>query len=89
MKNETFTDARLIQNLNSAGYLPVRLDADANRELVQRIGVTSLPTTLIVSPDLRIQERLSGFRSAEQLAQSLRRFDRNAQLQMDVKVAAK
>ena len=89
MKNETFTDAGLIQHLNAAGYVPVRLDADANKELVQRIGVTSLPTTLIVSPNLKIEARLAGFRSAAQLTQSLRQYDRNAEVQSDIKIAAK
>ncbi len=89
MKNETFADAGLIQNLNAAGYIPVRLDADANKELVQRMGVTSLPTTLIVSPGLKIEERLQGFRSAAQLTQSLRRYDdRNVEVETDVKIAA-
>lgn len=89
MKDETFTDARFLQMLTSSGVVPVRLDADANRELVAKIGIRSLPTTLIVTPDLKIQERLQGFRSAEQLTESLRRYTRNVKADTDVKVAAR
>lgn len=73
MKNETFRDTRFIRELTESGFVPVQIDADANRELIRRIGVQSLPTTLIVSPQLRVVETLKGFRSSQQLTQSIRR----------------
>ncbi len=89
MKNETFNDARFMQSLTASGYVPVRLDADSNRELVSKIGIQSLPTTLIVTPDLQIRERLRGFQSADTLTQSLRKHMRNAKAETGVKVAAR
>ena len=87
MKNETFRDARVIGQLNTAGFVPVNLDSDANAQLVSRLGIRSLPTTLIVGSDMKILERLDGFRTADQLGLSLRRHSRSADAGSKIKVA--
>lgn len=89
MKNESFGDAGFIRSVNAAQYVSVQVDSDTNKELVSRMGIRSLPTTLIVSPDLRIVERLEGFRTAEQLSQSLRRHARTAQKESSMLVVKK
>ena len=89
LESETFRDAGFIRSVNAAQYVSVQVDSDANRELVSRMGIRNLPTTLIVSPDLRIVERMEGFRTAEQLSQSLRRHARTALKDSSIKVAKK
>lgn len=86
MKNQTFRDAGFVAELNRSGFIPVRLDADTNRELVSRLGIRSLPTTLLVSPELKVQETLQGFQSADQLIRSMRRHGRSATGQVDMTV---
>lgn len=88
MKRETYSDRQIIADLNRA-YIAVDLDADANQELVKRFRITSLPTTLVVAPDLRIIDRQEGYRTAEQLSQTISRFIQRAQLDREVRVACK
>lgn len=87
MKNETFRSSSFVRTINTGDIIPVMIDADTNAELVARLGIKSLPTTLTVSPDLKIAERMEGFRSAEQLTQSLTRLGRSAKLDTTRQVA--
>ncbi len=86
MKAETFTDAGIITDVN-ASFVAVELNADTNRELIKRLGVKSLPTVLVISPDQKILEKEEGFRSAAQLSQLLRAYRFRAQLDTDRRVA--
>lgn len=88
MKNQTFSDASIIRGI-STGFIPVDIDADADRKLIELMGVRSLPSLLVITPDLRIVERIEGFRTAQQLSASLMRHTQRAQLETDVKIAAR
>lgn len=88
MKKETFTHPQVLGEI-SGGYVPVIVDADRNSEIVSQLGVRSLPTTLVISSDLRVVERMEGFRSSDQLSQSLRRHFRNAEAAVGTKVCSK
>ncbi len=88
MKAETFTNAAIIGEINAA-FIAVELNADANRELIKRMGVQSLPTILVISPDQQILDREEGFRSAAQLSQLLRSYRFRAQLDTDRRVAVR
>ena len=72
MKADTYTDTR-IRRLLSENFIPVAVDADDQREFMQQMGIRSLPTTLIVAPDLKILERLQGFQSANSLLSAVSR----------------
>lgn len=72
MKNETYTDPELV-NLINERFVAVAIDADQQREFVERMEIRSLPTTLIVGSDLRVLSRLQGFQSSGQLLQALSR----------------
>jgi len=72
MKADTYTDTR-IRRLLSEQFIPVAVDADDQREFMQQMGIRSLPTTLIVAPDLKILERLQGFQSASSLLSAVSR----------------
>jgi thiol-disulfide isomerase/thioredoxin len=89
LKSESFEDAGFVRSVNAAQYVSVKIDSDVNKDLVSRMGIRSLPTTLIVSPDLRIVERMEGFRTAEQLSLSLRRHARTALKDSSVIIAKK
>lgn len=88
MKQTTFDNRDVIQNVNSA-FIAIDLNADQNRELVQKMGVQSLPATLVITSDNRIVAREQGYRSAEQLTGTLRRFLQRAELIRPITVAVR
>ena len=66
MKSETYTQRAVIEQLNDQ-FVAVDLDADANRELVQLLGIKSLPTILLVTPEINVVSTMNGFQSADAL----------------------
>ena len=86
MKRETYTNQGLISGINR-DFVAVSIDADTNRELVESMSVKSLPTTLVVLPNLQIVDRLEGFQSASQLQSVLSRHMQRAQLDSSANVA--
>ena len=72
MKNETYTDPNLI-HLIGRRFVAIEVNADDQKDFVEQMGIRSLPTTLIVAPDLRILNRSQGFQTSEQLMQTLSR----------------
>lgn len=67
MQQLTFTDERVRRRLRR-DFVLLELDADEHSELVADFRVEAYPTTLVVSPELTIEKRLSGFQSAGELA---------------------
>ena len=88
MKAETFADRDVIRDIRN-GYVPVALDGDRDRRLIQALGVRTLPTVLIVTPDLRIMEREEGFRTSRQLTQLMGRYVRRAMRETGYTLAAR
>ena len=86
MKAETFSNSGIVADLTST-FVAVELNADTNRDLIKRMGVQSLPTILVISPDQQILDKEEGFRSAAQLSQLLRGYRYRAQLDTDRRVA--
>jgi len=70
MQQLTFTDERVRRRLRR-DFVLLELDADEHSELVADFRVEAYPTTLVVSPELTIEKRLSGFQSAGELASVL------------------
>ncbi len=81
MKRETYTSRGLIFGINR-DFIAVSLDADDSRDIVQMMKIRSLPTTLVVLPNLDVVERLEGYQSASQLQTALGRYAKRAQLQI-------
>lgn len=73
MFRETFVDGNVAALVNDR-FLPVVVDTDVNRRLGESLGVQSLPTTLVISPDRTILSTVSGFQSASQLQATLGRY---------------
>jgi YHS domain-containing protein/thioredoxin-related protein len=70
MNQLTFTDERVRRRLRR-DFVLLALDADEHPELVSGFKVESYPTTLVVSHDLKIVKRMSGFKSPGDLVSVL------------------
>ena len=70
MEKTTFTNADVAQRI-SRDFVAVKVDADQNKDLVKDLGIKGLPAILIVSPDLKVIERISGFQTPEALIPKL------------------
>lgn len=70
MEKNTFTNAKVAQRI-SDNFVAVRVDADQNKDLVKDLGIKGLPAILVVSPDLKVVDRISGFQTAEALIPKL------------------
>ncbi|QDV53159.1 DUF255 domain-containing protein [Gimesia fumaroli] len=66
MEKETYKDPKVIKHVNSC-FIPIRVDADQNAELVEAIGVAGLPTTAIITPQLKIVKKISGYVAAPEM----------------------
>jgi YHS domain-containing protein len=70
MQQLTFSDRRVIEYVDKA-YVPLVVDADEHAELVSGFRVEAFPTTLVVSPELKIVKRFTGYQSASTLLPEL------------------
>ena len=70
MEKNTFTNDEVTQRISS-NFVAVKVDADQNKDLVKDLGIKGLPAILIVSPDLKVIERISGFQTPEVLISKL------------------
>ena len=66
MARTTWADAGLAAAVADR-CLPVRVDADARPELMQRYGVQVLPTLILAAADGRELRRVEGFQSADEV----------------------
>ncbi len=72
MTKETYSNREIADHVNQC-FIPVVVDADQNKQFVKAVGVRSLPTTVIVSHDLKIIQRITGYKTARQLGAQLDR----------------
>lgn len=66
MEKNTFTDPDVAEQI-SRNFVAVKVDADKNKDLVKELGIKGLPAIIVVSPDLKVIERISGFQTPEAL----------------------
>jgi len=85
MKRDTFTDPRIVHDINT-GFIPVTIDAEEQAALVERMGVSTLPTMLVISPERRVIGRSTGYQSVSQLSSLLIRHMRRAELETGIRV---
>lgn len=60
-----------VANRISRSYVPVRVDADRHGDLAKDLDIKGLPTILIVSPNLEILHRISGFQTVDAMLAEL------------------
>lgn len=77
MKQLTFTDSRVVEIVRT-DFVPLMVDADEQPELVSGFGVEAYPTTFVVTPELSIVKRMSGFQSAQDLYTTLQSVAKSA-----------
>lgn len=70
MKRETFSNRKVIDQVQQC-FVPVTIDGDIHKALAEQMGVRSYPTTVIVSPQMRIVAKIAGFRTADELSVDL------------------
>ena len=70
MEKNTFPNPQ-VTHVISSNFVAVRVDADQNKSLVKDLGIKGLPAILIVSPDLTVLKRISGFQTPEALVKQL------------------
>jgi YHS domain-containing protein/thioredoxin-related protein len=70
MQQLTFTDERVRRRLRR-DFVLLELDADEHPKLVADFRVQAYPTTLVVSPELKVVKRMTGFQSAGDLVSVL------------------
>jgi thioredoxin-related protein/YHS domain-containing protein len=70
MEKNTFPNPEVTQRISS-NFVAVRIDADQDKALVKDLGIKGLPAILIVSPDLKVIKRISGFQTPEALIKQL------------------
>jgi len=73
MEKTTFTDPNVAARITEH-FVPVKVDADKHKDLVADLSIKGLPAILIVSSDLQIIERISGFQTPEALLAKLDRL---------------
>ncbi len=66
MEHETFTKPAVAAAVNQ-NFVPVLVDADEHEALVEHLGIEGLPAMLIVSPEMVILEKISGYHTEEKL----------------------
>ena len=66
MFGQTFADQRVVEQVNRS-FIPIRLDAARDSELVDALRVESFPATIVVASDRKILKRIAGFHPAEAL----------------------
>lgn len=74
MQKTTFLDPTVVQTVKSQ-FVPVAIDGAKYPKLVRHLKITSYPTTLLVSPELKVLAAMNGYRSAAQLQRQLNKVN--------------
>lgn len=59
MKSTTYADRKVADDI-AAHFIPLMIDARQEARLVKDLGVTSFPTTLVISPETGLLAELTG-----------------------------
>ena len=70
MDQETLSDSGVEKHIETC-FVPLKVDGDENKELAEKLGVRSFPTMVIISPKMKVLTTVKGYRTAEQLTQTL------------------
>lgn len=70
MQDKTFSNSAVADQINCY-FIPVLVDADQNRDILNWAGIRNLPATVIVAPDRTIMERIVGFKQPRMMTAAL------------------
>jgi thioredoxin-related protein len=66
----TYANEQVARQVNDR-YIPVAVDAASAAALVKRFKIKSFPTTLVISSDARLVDRIQGYVAAEEMPRRL------------------
>ena len=72
-ERETFARPAVAQYVNQ-NFVPVLVDIDERKELAKQLNVSRVPAVLIVSPEMIILSRTTGFQSEQKLLPGLQKI---------------
>ncbi|MEX1232630.1 MAG: thioredoxin family protein [Planctomycetaceae bacterium] len=75
MEQSTFSDPQVIEFINQT-FIPLMIDKERNEKFAQAVGIEGLPTTVVISPQLEMTEKLTGFQSSWELTKALSSYQR-------------
>lgn len=72
---ETMADARVSQHVEKC-FIPLIIDTDedVNSRLVQSVGIEGLPTTAILTSDMKVVKKITGYKSPTEMSRQLARL---------------
>lgn len=73
MEKETLSDKKVAAEINGC-YVAVRLDADKHAALLNKLGISGLPSTVLLDPESKRADRVVGFRTTDQFLKDLQKF---------------
>lgn len=77
MEKETWTNPEVVKQLNSS-FVSLKLDAEQHDELVKKLGIKGLPTTLIVGVDGSYSAPITGYAGPKEILKALDKSQANA-----------
>jgi protein disulfide-isomerase len=77
MKKRTLHDQSIVEHV-SKSFIAVNVDAKAESELIKRLRVRMLPTTVIIKPNGAVIDTIRGYQNAEQFRKRLLSTERTA-----------
>ncbi|MCH2201191.1 MAG: thioredoxin family protein [Fuerstiella sp.] len=70
MERTTFSDPLTVEIVHR-GFVPLLIDADRHADLTRQLQVKGLPAILIVSADMTVMKRITGYQTTEKLLPKL------------------
>lgn len=86
MLDETYSNSEVIRQVNES-FIPLVLDADEHARLVEAIGVSAFPTTVIISPQLDVEGKIEGFHRAPSFTQRIEPFIKRPAARIEIAIA--
>ena len=72
MKSETYSKAEITKQVTE-NFVPILLDHNQNKQLVEKYNITTFPTQIIIFPDKDNSASIEGFVTATEFAGRLKR----------------
>jgi thioredoxin-related protein len=70
MQEQIYHHPQIVQEINKS-FVSVTLDGAEAQELVQSLGITIFPTTIVISPEKKVLLHIKGYLPADQFKQRL------------------
>jgi len=84
LEKDTLSNPQIAEKIGS-GFIAAKLNGPKDPKFVKRLGVRAYPTLVIISPENKVLDSISGFVEAEELFERLKSVAKNKD---DVSVAS-